>query len=308
MARGAFVEWQPRYAEHGIVTFPVVGKKPAVFGYLGLKPGGSRKLVERFPEASAFGLALKPSGITVVDVDTPDERILVDALTRHGDTPFIVRSGSGNFQAWYRRHNEGRRIRPDPGVPIDILGNGFVVAPPSSGEAGRYEMIRGSLDDLDRLPPLQRPASARTPVGVTEGHRNDTLWRYCMKQSRYCDNFEALLDVARTASAGYMPPLDDVEVIRTASSAWGYTERGQNWFDCGRRVISTHDEVDCLLHSTYILSHHCALCRARYALCPAAGLARTAPAASGRDRGDRGGASSDQGHRSGDVQISGGRF
>ena len=98
--RTIVAEWQPRYAEVGIVTFPVDGKAPSVTGYLELKPGGSQRLVDRFPDASAFGLALKPSNITVVDVDTPDERVLTDALARHGDTPFIVRSGGGHFQAW----------------------------------------------------------------------------------------------------------------------------------------------------------------------------------------------------------------
>jgi hypothetical protein len=37
-------------------------------------------------------------------------------------------------------------------------------------------------------------------------------------------------------------------VVKTAISAWDYTERGENWFGCGRRVITTHDEIDRLLH------------------------------------------------------------
>lgn len=247
MSGGAFAKWQPRYAEMGIATFPVVDKTPAIRGYLKLKPGGSSKLVARFPEAAAFGLALKPSGITVVDVDTPDERVLADALARHGDTPFVVQSGSGHFQAWYRGQGEERSIRPDPGIPIDILGDGFVVAPPSIGEKGTYRIIQGTLADLAALPPLLNPPESRRPFSAKQGQRNGELWRYCMHQAHHCDDFEALLDVARTANATCLPPLHDAEVVGVAQSAWSYTQRGENWFGTGRLVLCTHDDLDKLL-------------------------------------------------------------
>src|SRR5262249_20697814 len=48
-------------------------------------------------------------------------------LTRHGPTPLVVRSGSGNFQAWYKHNGERRRIRPWPEKPIDVLGRGYTV-------------------------------------------------------------------------------------------------------------------------------------------------------------------------------------
>jgi hypothetical protein len=168
MSRGAFAEWQPRYAEYGIAIFPVREKIPAIRNYLRLRTTGSRSLVERFANEPTFGFAPKPSGIVVVDVDSPRETVLVDALAWYGDTPFVVRSGGGNQQAWYRRTDEGRHIRPDPSVPIDILGGGFVVAPPSLGARRQYEIIRGSLADLPNLPALKNaPTINRSPrVGV----------------------------------------------------------------------------------------------------------------------------------------------
>jgi hypothetical protein len=63
--------------------------------------------------------------------------VLADALGRHGPTPFVVRGGSGNFQAWYRYNGEPRRTRAWPGLPIDLLGDGYVVAPPSMGSSAR---------------------------------------------------------------------------------------------------------------------------------------------------------------------------
>jgi hypothetical protein len=34
MALGLFAEWQPRFADVAVPSFPVVGKKPAIKGYL----------------------------------------------------------------------------------------------------------------------------------------------------------------------------------------------------------------------------------------------------------------------------------
>ena len=135
----SFAQWQPIYAAHGLSTFPVRiesgAKKPMARNYLRAGRRYSDRLAKQFPNAEAFGFALGArTKITVLDSDSNDERILSDAVTRHGETPLIVRSGSGNFQAWYRHNGEGRHIRPNPLLPVDILGGGYVVAPPSRGE------------------------------------------------------------------------------------------------------------------------------------------------------------------------------
>ena len=237
--RRLFAEWQPRYAEHGIATFPVREKRPAVRGYLKLGSATSARLAEKFSDAEAIGFALgKRSKITVLDVDTPDERVLADALDQHGQTPVIVRSGSGNFHAWYRWNREPRKIRSFAEKPVDILGGGFVVAPPSRGTKSNYQFIEGSLDDLDSLPilrdveiatPPRSPASTPFEV-VTEGRRNRMLWEHCMRSARFCDDFDALLDVARTHNQAFVPSLSDDEVSKVARSAWSYTQRGENRF------------------------------------------------------------------------------
>ena len=97
-------------------------------------------------------MAGKHSRLTVLDVDRPRRaRVLAAALDQHGRTPIVVRTGSGNRQAWYRHNGEERLIRPEPDKPIDILGGGFVVGPPSHGTKSNYQFIEGGLDDLDRL-------------------------------------------------------------------------------------------------------------------------------------------------------------
>jgi Bifunctional DNA primase/polymerase, N-terminal/Primase C terminal 1 (PriCT-1) len=237
---GAFSDWQSRYSERGVPTFPVIiagrNKKPAISNYMKVGHPASRQLALKFTDVDALGFMLgQRSGITVLDIDTPDERFLVDALDLHGKSPVIILSGSGNRQVWYKHNGETREIRPLANRPIDILGDGFVVAPPSRGTKADYRFIQGGLDDLANLPTMLHtpsivPAAVRSTQRIGIGNRNDELFRACMRQARHCDDLESLIDVARTRNANYHPPLHDGEVIKIATSAWGYEERGENRF------------------------------------------------------------------------------
>lgn len=255
---GIFATWQPRYAECGIATFPVAadggGKKPAVCGYMRVGPEASRQFVLKFPANDSFGFVCgRRNGITVLDVDSKDEGVLSDAISRHGQTPFVVRSGSGNFQAWYRHAGERRLVRPwGKEIPIDILGGGYVVAPPSKGARGQYQIIQGNLDDIGALPVMRgldfpkngAGAETETPRnGVVEGERNDALWRACMTHALHCPSLNALLEFARSRNEENMPPLSDAEVARVAKSAWHKTESGNNWFG-GQMVAVSNAVVD----------------------------------------------------------------
>jgi hypothetical protein len=131
----------------------------------------------------------------VLDVDTTDETVLSDALARHGASPLIVRTGSGKFHAYYRHNGERRRIRPWQELPIDIIGGGVAVAPPSKVLKGDYKIIHGHIDDLDRLPLakglkdvqqyLHKSNYSDTDTGlVQEGRRNATLWEHCMRNAK----------------------------------------------------------------------------------------------------------------------------
>lgn len=243
-----FANAQPQYAERRIATFPVKADKvPAVSGYARIGLKASVKLASKFPDAPCVGfMAGKRSGVTVLDVDTSNENVLADALARHGATPIITRTGSGNFHAWYRHNDEPRRVRQYAGnKPIDILGGGVVIAPPSIGEKGSYCFIQGSLEDLDALPvmrgvsaqPAQKPGA-----GMRDGDgRNPALYRHCMLQAPHCDDLEALVDVARTfAEDQFADAMTDAEIIKTAGSAWSYQEGGKNWI-AGRRPIRSLD-------------------------------------------------------------------
>src|SRR5262245_31924443 len=170
-SRGVFPKWQRQYAEHGIATFPLgESKKPSIRGWqkVGLK--GSAELADKFDNANAFGYVTgRRSNITVLDIDTPDENVAADAIGRHGQPAIIVRTASGKFHHLYRYNGEGRRIRPWPGLPIDVLGdNGFVLGTPSKTAKGSYEIIHGHFDDLASLKPMvgveATPAVAPVPA------------------------------------------------------------------------------------------------------------------------------------------------
>ena len=259
MGSGAFSRAQPLYAEHGIATFPVriVGddKRPGVKHYKKVGLPGSAQLAMRFENDNAFGFMVGDrTRLTILDVDAPDEGVLVRALGRHGATPLIVRTASGKFHAYYRHNREHRLIRPWPDRPIDLLGGGFVVAPPSATENGAYQFVQGSLDDLDRLPVLRNLDLPK--AGAKQGARNKSLFEHCMRHANHVDDFDALLDVARTFNDNCEPPMEDAEVTTVASNAWGYEQRGQNrfgkhgaWFplDEVKRMIDGNQDAALLL-------------------------------------------------------------
>jgi hypothetical protein len=150
-----FGQWQPNYAAHRIATFPLRGDKvPAIRGYNRVGLPASGQLAAKYPHAGALGFMCGARNkVTVLDADSTDENVLADALSRHGATPLVVRTASGKWHAYYKHNGERRRIRAwGEDCPIDLLGGGVAVAPPSRIARGSYQIFQGSLDDLDRLP------------------------------------------------------------------------------------------------------------------------------------------------------------
>ena len=228
---GIFSEWQPRYAAHNVATFPVEDKRPRVRGWQNVGLYGSAQLALKFRDADALGFKCGARNrITVIDIDTNDEGVVEEAVRLFGESPILWRTGGGNYAMPFRYNGERRRFRAVGNLPIDILGEGFVVAPPSLGSKSRYEFLQGGLSDLERLPTIAPRRSEqkrrREPVAA-EGERNDKLFRHCAEQALYCDTLGDLVDVAKTFNANCVPPLSDAEVVKTARSAWKWTLGGK---------------------------------------------------------------------------------
>jgi hypothetical protein len=244
-----YSEAAPAWIAAGIAAFPLGGadgKKPLIRnpGRIGRRAALDLSKRPQFAGATGLGFWCGPhNGVTVVDIDSAADAELQYAIDAYGDSPVIVRTASGKSHIYYRHSGERRRIRPDKGHPIDILGEGgLAVAPPSERPAGgRYGFLRGGLEDLRRLPEIKagaiaEPARARghhaveqrAPAAKAElGMRNATMFRLaCEMATKTADNVE-LLDLVRVANADLPVPLPDDEVARLVGSVSAYRDTGR---------------------------------------------------------------------------------
>jgi hypothetical protein len=243
-----FAEWQPQYAALGIATFPVKDKKPCENAYQKIGLPGSAQLARKFDDANALGFMCGPRNrVTIVDIDSSDIRMVEEARKIYGQSPMLWRTGgSGHYAMPFRYNGETRSIRPQKDLPIDILGGGYAVLPPSIGTNSAYEFIRGSIDDFANLPPLDHKISTRP---IFDGRRNNTLFKSLLRHAGWCDDFDSLLDVAMRLNMDCDTPLPDSEVVKITKSAWGYKISGRNWV--GRKARASTDREEILSLSRY---------------------------------------------------------
>jgi hypothetical protein len=215
--------------------------------------------------------------ITVIDVDArgrEGERLLSDVQRELGNAKVIVRTGSGGFHAYYRHNGEGRKIRPDPRRPIDLIGGGVIVLPPTRGFRSNYEIIHGRLDDLARLEPIRpAPSTATADVSIDlrsarNGNRDDSFWRAVARQAQTAKSLDELVAIAREMNELMAEPWSDNEVhseiVKRCKYWWDKTQKGENWFGIGRYVRVEHKLVDDLMMRdpdaflllTYLRKHH----------------------------------------------------
>jgi hypothetical protein len=236
----------------------------------------------KFPEANVGIWCGRRNSLTVIDVDSRDERELAWALDNFGASPVIVRTGSGKFHAWYRYAGERRRIRPFQGHEIDVLGeNGYAVAPPSvRPSGGQYEFISGGLEDLAGLPPIRsspraglREPAQKADTGqpsdtttVQPGNRNAALFDCARVLARAASSPDELVAQLQGENIAHnAPPLPSIEVEKVARSVWRYKVEGR-LFVPGRQEFVMHaDTLDaiggdadaCLLYLYVLRAHGC---------------------------------------------------
>jgi Bifunctional DNA primase/polymerase, N-terminal len=197
---------------------------------------GSRKLAEKFRDANAFGYAPGArTGIVLVDID--DKKYGIERVEEEfGTTPVVIKTPGGHHLA-YRHRGESRRIRPYPDKPIDIIGGGYVVAPPSRVAKGEYEIVRGSLQDPKNLPPLAKFLDGIRWSKMREGDGRYVAMRHaCQREVRYVDSYEDLADWATTHNQDFASPLSDVEVQHAVDWAWTVQQEGRNWAGQSQRI------------------------------------------------------------------------
>jgi hypothetical protein len=229
--RGLFPDWQLTYAVRGVPTFPVEivdahRKKPRV-------------------------------RVTIGDVDERGDEFLYAGLEMWGDTPLIVKTANGKYHCYYRNGGKKRLIRPlGKHKPYDVLGDGFVVAAPSLGPGGQYQIIRGSVDDLYRLPPMRQllvrpqtidssPRTVEKPWGeMVEGDgRNHHLWYFLMGQAHGM-SLNEIAAIADDHNRRLKEPMAEAEVSKIVQSVLEYERNGMHFVGIGKAMLLFHDLYD----------------------------------------------------------------
>jgi hypothetical protein len=228
-----FAESWPDYRRVDVATIPASeDKEPLVIGWGKWQRPPRPQTLERFagrhPDANlAIVGGASRGGLICVDIDEPE--YTREAWRRFGATPVVVLTPSGGRHLWYRGRCRSANLRRSEKIAVDIKGPGsMVLAPPSRRANGAYEFYIGEIEDFARLPAIrwaglpQEGSSER----VEEGYRNDTLFNALRRIAREFadDRFDDLLLEARRINAGFLPPMSNAEVIKTARSAWKWRQ------------------------------------------------------------------------------------
>ena len=255
---GPFASAALELAEAGLAVIPCGsddGKVPSIkWRNMRYRPGAEfiGKLAKQHGHANVGILTGKLSGVLIVDIDDPE--IVDPMLERFGRTPILIRTPSGGVHLWYRWNGEKSGSLRNQGLAVDIKGaGGIVVVPPSvRPRTGRpYTWLKGSLKDLPSLPkarpgslPLTNERAVPEPLrAITEGRRNNTLFKLLLREVHRCDSRLALQDVAQTINDDCDPPLSDMELTRLVDSVWGYETTGRNWAGKEAMIVFT-DGID----------------------------------------------------------------
>jgi len=234
------------YAARGLRVIPTGGpdgKRPKIKNWQRVGLRAVPELMRKFPTANVAVIDGHRGGVTRVDIDDPS--LFEACIEQFGDTPIKVGTPSGGCHLWYRANGEYRKTRLE-GKKVDILGmGGFGIAPPSINPLkGPYEFVQGGLPDLDHLPKIRsgslpdyvyrRGAKNECPVHspytgpITNGHRNDFLFREARRCALLCHSFDDLLLQLHDINERECDPAetDDV-VVAKAKYVWRLKEEGR---------------------------------------------------------------------------------
>jgi P4 family phage/plasmid primase-like protien len=238
-----------KYAKYGWKVFPVKGKVPAIKGWKDEATSDPEKLKElfRMPH-TGIGLATgKVSGYTVVDIDNKDgvngfktlenNNIIID-FTICFETP----GGEGGLQCLYQYSDKIKNMVGALGDKsgIDIRNDGgLVILPPSTHPNGKaYQWKEGHAPGeievapfpekllksiKDAKPAYEQRARFNLPDKISNGQRNDMLFRFARSESAVGRSEDEILSaVARANHERCDVPLPEDEIVTIVKSAFGY--------------------------------------------------------------------------------------
>lgn len=270
--RTPFADYAPVYHGKGIHIIPLHanGKDPAVKGFSGTRY--SLKTVTGWASRPSMAqgniaILLALSGLAVVDIDCRDFNLLHWVLGELGDTPAIVETkrgwhlyyGASGLTAFHLRPRHDIDVKAGPGAYVVAPGSvrdGFeyhaqgnvtvqefidLLADVPSPAADDWEQLKGSEVTLSRSAQPHRPTSRKVvKLGgtISEGCRNDTLWREAMRVCHLAANVHGHTQAGLEAALSQMDginadhcsvALEEGELSRLTRSAWKYQIEGKNW-------------------------------------------------------------------------------
>lgn len=259
------------YAQSGLRVFPVWNKSKAPHTPNGFfdstcNPDIINDWWDLYPDAG-IGIRI-PDDIVIVDLDGIAKEA-VEGMKDHGflmPTTLWATTGSGGRHYWYRMpsSHQGMQKRSieflmGPNYQVDLLTNGFVVAPPSESINGKYKWhvafdINNIVDApqwlLDSYAAEKRWKDKIDPdevlEGVEEGGRNTTIFRYACKlrdSGLTAAEAQVLLD---TVASRCDPPLPKNEVRGMAKRIWKTYEEKKELDDGTLPKIYSLAELDSL--------------------------------------------------------------
>ena len=275
---GAYVEALPTFGEHGIQVYPTRLEAPTVA--MVRRPGKfrAREVDPRFADANAALTAGPDNNLTIVDIDASGSYYRNMAEEMFGETAYVVETPSGGAHMGFRHNGERRTIRPfGKNVPIDILGGGTVVVPPSTRPAGNGKCageyrfngdLSGALAALRTIPEGLPPEVYRTrptPDLPSVGERNSKLFRQALSLAAQATSEESFIEGLLIRNERIPDPLPASEVQRIAASVWRYKVEGRLCVPGSRTGFLNLQEITALSTNTsalallaYLRAHHSA--------------------------------------------------
>ena len=217
------------------------------------------EMFNRHPGANIGVATGKISGFFAVDIDVKEVGWsgLETFETRHGAMPATLTANTPSG-GQHRLFNYPPIVTVGCstdlyGLKIDIRGDGgYIVVAPSTLASGRgyewandlavadapHQLLNAITNARAKAKPNLTLVHSADRVGVSEGSRNDTLFRFaCGLRAQGMGEDEILSAALAENAANYSPPLDDGEVRLAVHSAMRYDPFPETELAIARRLV-----------------------------------------------------------------------
>lgn len=236
------LDWAIYYAKCGYSIIPVrPDKRPWLAWTRYQQERADEALIrhwwDKWPQAGVGIVTGAVSGLVVVDMDTEEAHEAVDGLLPESCITPIARTQSGGYHYYFK--HPGYEVGNSAGriEHVDVRGDGgYVVAPPTNGEKGKYAWQNGT--GMGKVPVSDLPESLvvslnlknnyinncqqkSTSVNISfeQGHRDQSLFHVANSLVKGGMSEANMREVLAILSRQCKPPYPDHEIEAKIESA-----------------------------------------------------------------------------------------